>query len=151
MVDTILLWCFFFVGFVLFLFSLRKPPIKDWLLAFFLSSFFATVLGTVVIYFGLIEYFKLGDGFHSNIIYELVLLPVISTYFYQTSYSSGLLIAVFQCLLYTLGLTVVEVLVKVYTNLIHYIYWNWFVTFITVFLFLFGMRTLLKFINQKSE
>jgi len=133
MIDNILLWGFFILGIALFIFGLRRPPIKDWLFSFFITSFFATVLGTIVIYFDLIKYFNLGNGINSGQIYELILLPVISMYFCQTTYLSSILNTIFQCLLYTLGLTVTEILIKEYTNLIRYIHWNWLITLIDEF------------------
>lgn len=151
MLDKVLLFCFLVLGIGLFIFSLRKQPIKDWLLAFFTASFFATVLGTIVIYFNLITYLKLGNGVNAGQIYELILFPVIIIYFYQTTYRSSILNIIFQCLLYTLGLTVTEILIKKYTNLIHYIHWNWLITFATVFFFLLGVRSLLKLIGKKNK
>src|SRR5699024_10154554 len=110
-----------------------------------------TAIGTAVIDLGLIKYLMLGDTFNSGQIYELILLPVVSVYVYQTTYRSSALNIIFQCLLYTLVLTVAEILIKKYTNLIHYIHWNWLVTFITVFGFIIGVRFFLKLINQKSR
>lgn len=145
------MWFFLILGIALFIFSLRKQPIKDWLFAFFTTSFFATVLGTVVIDLKLIEYLKLGDTFNSGQIYELILFPVISVYFYQTSYRSNLLSIIIQCALYASGLTIPEVILEKYTDLIKFVDWHWTYTLLSVFCFMLAIRFLLKLINRKNK
>jgi len=150
MLDKFLLLCFSVLGICLFIFSLKKQPIKDWLLSFFLTAFFANIIGTAAVDLKLLEYLKITPNFDTGSFYELIFLPVVIIYFYQSSYRSNIPGIIFQCLLYTLVLTIAEILITKYTNLIEYTNWNWLVTFITVFCFMIGVRFLLKLINRVS-
>lgn len=150
MFDKILLLCFSLLGIGLFIFSLRKQPIKEWLLSFFLASFLANIVGTAAVDLKLLEYLEITSSLDTGSFYELILFPVVMIYFYQSSYRSNISGITFQCFLYTLVLTIVEIPIKKYTNLINYIHWNALITFITVFCFMIGVRLLLKLINQSE-
>lgn len=153
MIDKILLWSFFILGVALLIFSLRRPPIKDWLLTFFIAAYFAAIIGTIVESMHLIEYPTtfLKEVFSSSLLFESLLFPVINIFFYQSTYRSRTLSIIIQGALYTSVLTIVEVTLKKYTSLIQYPNWNWFLTLVTVFFFLIGLRFLLKLINRKNQ
>lgn len=151
--DTIILWICVALSITLFLLSFRKQPIKDWLLSFLLASYFAYIIGTIVVDLNLIEYPILRPShiFNTGYLYELLFFPIVGVYFYQTSYTSGFKGIIFQCLLYTLALTIVEILIVKYTHLINYLNWNWAYTFCSVFSFMLIIRFLLILINRKNE
>lgn len=153
MIDEILQWFFLILGIALFIFSLRRQPVKDWLLIFFIAAYFATLIGTIVESLHLIEYptrlFK--ETFPSNLLFEAVILPVINMYFYQLTYHSRSVNIIIQGILYTSVLIIGEVIIKKYTSLIVYVNWNWFISFVTVFCFLLAVRFLLKLINRKNK
>lgn len=149
--DELILLFFFVLSIVLFIFCLRKQPIKEWLLSFLLTAYFAYILGAIVVELGWIQYLALGDYVNGGYLYELLLLPVINTYFYQTSYRSTVRGILFQCVLYTTGLTIVEVILEKYTELIEFVSWHWTYTLFSVFGFMLAIRFLLKLINQKSR
>lgn len=148
-----ILWFLLVLGIALFIFSLRKQPIKDWILSFLLTAYFAIFIGTIVADLKLVQYpvNLFGSYFSSSLLFEFVLFPVVTIYFYQTSHRSRMLGITFQCVVYTGGLTIVEALFQRYTDLVEYVHWSWTHTFLSVFCFLFAVRLLLKFINQISN
>ncbi|ALX50557.1 hypothetical protein AOX59_06410 [Lentibacillus amyloliquefaciens] len=149
--EKIILWFLLILGIALFIFSLRKQPIKDWLLSFLLTSYSALILGTIVVEFKLIKYLVLSNHVNAGYLYELLLFPVIGVYFYQTSYRSNLPGIIFQCALYTSGLTIVEVIIEEYTNIVEFVNWHWTYTLLSVFCFMLAIRFLLKLINRKNK
>ncbi|RBW67948.1 CBO0543 family protein [Bacillus taeanensis] len=151
--EQIILWALLIIGISLFFFSLRKPPLKDWLLMFLLSANITTFLGVLVEGEEMLHYPVkfLSDHFDTSILYEYVLFPVICIYFYQTTYHAAYRGIVGQALVYTAALTIVEVGVERYTNLLHYHTWTWVHTFISVFLLMLFLRFMMKLINWKSR
>lgn len=149
--DKLILWFFLILGIALFIFSLRKQPIKEWLLSFFLSSYLAHIIGTIVTNLKLIKYLVLSPHINAGTIYELLIFPITGVYFYQTSYHSNWSGIFFQCALYTSGLTIVEVILEKYTNLIEFVNWHWTYTLFSIFFFMISIRFLLKLINQKTN
>lgn len=127
-------------------FSFRKKPLKEWILAFLLTAYFANFFGTIVAKLNMIKYPEsfLNQYFDSSILFELIAFPVLIVCFYQTTYQSNWPGILLQCTLYTTVLTIAEVILEKYTNLIIYINWNWLTTFITVFFFMLGIRILLE-------
>lgn len=153
MISKILLWLILILGIALFIFSLRRPPLKDWLLAFAIAAYFAVIIGSIVQGIHLVEYpiTFLKEVFPSSLLFESLIFPVVNIYFYQTTYRSSVLSILVQGVLYTSALTIGEVILEKYTSLIEYIHWKWFITFVTVFCFLLAVRFLLKLINRESK
>lgn len=147
--EMILLWLFLILGVVLLSKVLRKPPLKNWLLCFFIASYPATFLGGLVVHYHLISYpVQLFPQFQSNVLYEYLLLPLVCTYYYQASYHKGVFSSWWQALVYISVLTVVEILLEKNTDLLHYINWNWYYSLISQFLFLLLVRWLMWLINE---
>jgi hypothetical protein len=147
--DQFILWALLAIGIGLFFLSLRKPPLKDWLLIFFLSGNVTTFLGVFVEREKMLSYPVkfLSDYFDTSLLYEYVLFPVVCIYFYQTTYYAGYRGIFGQGLIYTAVLTIMEVGVERYTNLLHYNTWTWVHTFISVFLLMIFLRFVMKLIN----
>ncbi|WP_404456724.1 hypothetical protein LG329_15860 [Virgibacillus necropolis] len=141
------------IGIALLVISLRKPPMKDWILIFLLTSYFSTFFGVIVVEENMLDYpIKLfpHEHFDSHILYEYLILPVVCVYFYQTTYHSGYKGIFLQCLIYTSALTIIEVIFEKYTDLLEYNTWTWIHTFIGVFLLMFFVRFLMKLLIRKT-
>jgi hypothetical protein len=152
LVERIILWSLLIIGIALLFSSLRKPPIKDWILIFLLTSYFSTILGVLVVEEKMIDYpiNFLGEYFSSSILYEMLLLPVVCIYFYQKTYYSRYPDIILKCTLYTSALTIIEVLFERYTDLIKYYTWTWVYTFISLFFLMMFIRILMLLINKKE-
>lgn len=151
--DRIMLWSLLIIGISLLFSSLRKPPIKDWIIIFSLSSYFSTFFGVLVVEEKMLEYPVrfLSNYFSSSLLYEYLLFPVVCIYFYQTTYRSRNIIIVLQCMLYTTVLTIIELFFERYTDLIKYHTWTWIYTFLSTFLLMMFIRYLMKLINRKER
>ncbi|WP_214999569.1 CBO0543 family protein [Bacillus sp. ISL-7] len=151
--ERIILWSLLIIGIALFFYSLRKPPIKDLILIFLLTSFFSTFLGVLVVERKMIEYpiSFLSNYFSSSILYENLLFPVVCIYFYQATYYSRYPSIILKCALYTSVLTSIEVLLERYTDLIEYHTWTWKHTFISTFFLMMFIRILIKLINRHER
>ena len=151
--ERIILWSLLIIGIVLLFFSLRKPPIKNWILIFLLTSYVSTFLGVLVVEKKMLEYpiRFLSNHFTSSLLYENLLFPVVCIYFYQTTYHSRYISMVIQCTLYTSALTIIEIIFERYTDLIKYHTWTWIYTFISTFFLMMFVRILMQLINKKEN
>ncbi|CAN7519816.1 hypothetical protein LJR153_003691 [Paenibacillus sp. LjRoot153] len=95
------------------------------------------ILGLLVVEAGWIEYpvreFQIAT--HTSFVFEFLAFPVIACYFvvFYPEYSN-VKIKLMYYIAYTLGITIPEVLIEKYTNLIKYITWTWHWTFISVWI-----------------
>ncbi|MDQ1004958.1 hypothetical protein QFZ28_005498 [Neobacillus niacini] len=149
--ERIILWALLLVGITLLIFSLRKPFIKDWILIFLLNAYLSTLIGVLVVEENMLEYpiRFLDNYFTSSLLYEYLLFPVVCIYLYQKTYNSSFKGIFLYCLLFTSALTVIEVLLERYTDLIEYHTWTWMHTFISTFILMFFIRSIMQLINQK--
>ena len=149
--ERIILWALLLVGITLLIFSLRKPFIKDWILIFLLNAYLSTLIGVLVVEENMLEYpiRFLANYFTSSLLYEYLLFPVVCIYLYQKTYHSSFKGIFLYCLLFTTALTVIEVLFERYTDLIEYHTWTWMHTFISTFILMFFIRSIMQLINQK--
>jgi hypothetical protein len=149
--ERIILWALLLVGITLLIFSLRKPFIKDWILIFLLNAYLSTLIGVLVVEENMLEYpiRFLDNYFTSSLLYEYLLFPVVCIYLYQKTYDSSFKGIFLYCLLFTTALTVIEVLFERYTDLIEYHTWTWMHTFISTFILMFFIRSIMQLINQK--
>ncbi|MBM7585401.1 phosphatidylglycerophosphate synthase [Bacillus pakistanensis] len=150
--ERLILWFLLIVGIVLLIFSLRKPPIKNWILIFLLTSYSSTFLGVLVVEEKMLEYpiRFLSKYYTSSFLYEYLLFPVVCIYFYQSTYQSSYLYMVLKCLFYTSLLTMIEVFFERYTDLIEYHTWTWLHTFISTFFLMMFVRITIQAINKKE-
>lgn len=150
--EKIILWGFFIVAVALLFFSFRKLPLKDWLIIFLFTSYISVIAGTVVVEEKMLAYpVKILDKhFDSSLQFEMLTLPVICLYFYQTSYNSTYTVILLQGVLYTSALTLVEVTLETYTDIIEYHTWTWMHTFISVLTLIIFVRTFAGLVNKKD-
>lgn len=148
--EKVILWGSFIVGIIMLFLSLRKLPLRDWLILFLFTSYISVIAGTVVVEEGMLDYpVKLFEKhFDSSLQFEMLILPVICLYFYQTSYHSTYTGIFLQGLLYTSILTLVEFLLESYTDVIEYYTWSWIHTFISVFILMIFVRVFIELVNK---
>lgn len=149
----ILLSVLIILGFLLLYLSLRKLPVKDGIIVFLFASYIAIILGTIVVEENMLVYpLKLlkKQYFQSSIQFEMFLLPVICLYFYRTTFHSKILLIVFQSVIYSAVVTIIEQLLECYTPLIEYHTWTWAHTFVSVSLFLMSTRSFIELIRRTA-
>jgi hypothetical protein len=151
--ERIMLWSLLILGIALFLFSLQKPPIKTKLIIFLLTAYISTFFGVLVVEKNMLKYpiNLFSNYFSSSLLYEYLLLPMVCIYFYQTSYHSSYFGMVLQCAMYTAALTIIEVVLERYTDLVEYHTWTWLYTLLSIFLLMMVIRILIQFIDMKDN
>ncbi|MDP4550567.1 CBO0543 family protein [Alkalihalobacillus macyae] len=151
--EKTVLWILAGGGICLLLFNLRKSPFKDRLIVFLLSSYYSSILGILVVGEGLLTYpvNLFNSQFDSSLTYEYILFPLIGIYYYQTTFTSTWKGIVWQAVLYSVGITIIEVILEKYTGFIKYESWKWTYTLASTFGFLIIVRYLMKIITYKDQ
>ncbi|WP_205665301.1 CBO0543 family protein [Pseudalkalibacillus hwajinpoensis] len=147
------LWMLAAVGIFLLLFNLRKRPFKDRLIVFLITSYYSSILGILVVGEGMLSYpvNLFNNHFRSSLTYEYILFPLLSIYYYQTTLHSNWKGIVGQTALYSVGITVIELVLEKYTGFIQYESWTSTYTFVSTFIFLIIVRYLMKFITFEDQ
>lgn len=111
--------------------------------AFLFKQVITFLIGLVVVELGLLEYpIRLFASINrTSFTYEYYAFPVICAAF-NVWYPNGLslLIQLGYYVGYTSVLTVIEVIVEKYTELIKFIHWEWYITWISICLSFFISR-----------
>ena len=151
--ERTILWFLLLGGLILLYYGLRKPLTKDTIAVFLMKAYFSTFIGVIVVEEKMLEYPVgfLSGYFDSSILFEYLLYPVVCVYFYRTSYHSTYTGIIIQCALYTAAITIIEVILETYTDLITYHTWTWMYTFISVFLLSLSVRIIMLFVNKMGK
>lgn len=151
--DIFILWGLFILGLLLLFFSLGKQPLTHWLLIYFMNAYFSTFIGVFVVEEKMLEYPVkfLSDYFDTSLLFEYLLFPVVSIYFYQTTYHSKLGGVITLAFLYSATLTGIEVLFERYTGLIEYHTWTWMYSFLGMFLLILVVRGIMELVRRVSK
>lgn len=151
--EKAVLWILAGSGICLLLFNLSKSPFKDRLIVFLITSYYSSFLGIMVVGEGMLSYpvNLFNNHFDSSLTYEYILFPLLSIYYYQSSYYATWKGILWQAALYSVGITVIELVLEKYTGFIKYESWKWTYTFVSTFGFFVIVRYLMKFINFKDQ
>jgi len=137
--DQWILISTYFITILAYLFLLFKRLFVA-IMAFQFQQFLSWILGLWVVEKGWIEYpvreFQVAS--HTSFGFEFLIFPAITSYFVAFfPEKSRNWVKLGYYLAYTASITTTEVFIEKYTQLIKYIHWEWYWTFISIWLSLF--------------
>ena len=126
--------------------------------AFLVIQFITTILGHVVVEFDALAYpvREFSRVNRTSFIYEFLAFPMMCAIFnvYYPAHRSRLL-QIGNYMLYCTVITIIEVFIERYTNLILYLKWNWFWTWGSVLITLLITRVIcvvfFRTVHQENE
>ncbi|HOM42259.1 MAG TPA: CBO0543 family protein [Bacillota bacterium] len=121
---------------MLFLFVPRNK-LREAIVIFFFKQFLTWAIGLAVVQFGLIEYpvRMFANATKSSFDYEFFFYPSTCVVFnLHYPEGKGRLHEFMYFFYYCSIMTIVEVLAERYTNILNYIHWTWYITWITLFI-----------------
>jgi hypothetical protein len=126
---------------IIFMIPKRKRRLA--VVAFLFKQVITFLIGLVVVELGLLEYPTrlFADINRTSFTYEYYAFPVSCAAF-NAWYPNGRspLIQIGYYVGYTSVLTITEVIIEKYTDLLNYIHWEWYITWITVCVSFFIVR-----------
>lgn len=109
------------IGILAFFRLMRKPPVKDWLLIFFLKSYIASILDNLLVKKGYLKYpVSLFKTFDISVIFSYLIFPVACIYFNQVTRNSGVLSIIFTSFLFSAPSAAAEHWLERNTKLVNY-------------------------------
>ncbi|WP_341442912.1 CBO0543 family protein [Oxobacter pfennigii] len=125
------------------LFFVPENRIRHAWLIFLFKQLMTWILGLLVVEYDLIEYpveiFKYANK--TSFTFEYFVYPVICVVFNLHYPGKKTLLKQFiYYLYYCTAITVIEIFIEKYTNLIKYIHWSWYLTWITLYITFFASR-----------
>lgn len=143
----------FIISLGLFINLLRKPPIKDWLLVFFLKSYFATFIDNLLVRKGFLKYpVNLISGFDISVLFSYLLFPISCVYFNQITKTSSVFDIVKKCLYFSVPSAIAEHFLERKTKLISYKKsWNSYYSFLSIAFSFLIVRALMGMIRSFSK
>ncbi|SHR54460.1 Uncharacterised protein [Mycobacteroides abscessus subsp. abscessus] len=143
----------FIISLGLFINLLRKPPIKDWLLVFFLKSYFATFIDNLLVRKGFLKYpVNLISGFDISVLFSYLLFPISCVYFNQITKTSSVFDIVKKCLYFSVPSAIAEHFLERKTKLISYKKsWNSYYSFLSIAFSFLIVRALMGIIRSLSK
>jgi hypothetical protein len=151
--DRLILKGLLIFGLVALPISLRKPPIKDWLLVFFIKAFISSYLGKIVVGKKMIAY---PIRFHSklfkiSIIYDYLLFPLTCMWYNQVTFRSTIQGIFWKSFLFSIPMTLLEAVLERKTDLVKYKKWSPLHTFTSLTATFLGVRLLMEVIRRISK
>lgn len=119
--EKMTLWTLFIAGIFSFIYLLRKPPLKDWLMIFLLKGYMASILDNILVKRGYLKYpVTLFKTFDISVLFSYVIFPVTCIYFNQVTKNSGLISIIFKSIFFSLPSALAEHWIEKKTDLIRY-------------------------------
>ncbi|KQL50725.1 hypothetical protein AN964_24170 [Heyndrickxia shackletonii] len=142
------------ISFLLLFIFVPKQKIRDAWVSFLFMQLPAWILGLAVVQYGLIEYPSrfFAHAVRTSFTFEFLAFPVISVLFnihYPTQ--KGFWWKIFYVFAFPTILVPVEVLILRYTDLVKYIHWTWYTSWISIMLTLLLSYLFYKWFNKKNN
>lgn len=140
-------------GLVSFIKLIRKPPVMEWLIVFFLKGYIASILDKFVVTKNAITYpVKLFKNFNISFLFDYILFPIACVYYNQVTKNSKITGILAKLLLFSGSITIVETWLERETDLVKYKKdWDWFKTLISLSLTFLVVRIVMGFIRIFSK
>lgn len=120
-----------------------KNKIREAWLIFFFKQLLTWILGLAVVEFGLIEYpvRLFPHANQTSFSFEYFIYPSICVIFCLHYPANKVRIRRFlYYVYYCTAITIVEVFIEKYTDIIKYVNWSWYITWVTLFITFYASR-----------
>ncbi len=118
------------IGTMFYVFT--KPPVKDWIIVFFLKGFLSILCDTYFVAKGWLSYPDrfFPNIFQTTIVFAMLAYPLLCVLYNQTSYRSGIGGILTQAVLYSIPPTLFEWWASENTRLVAFHNWTWYYSFL---------------------
>jgi hypothetical protein len=154
--KKLIIWLYFF-GISSFIYLIKKPLAKDWLLVFFIKSYYASLVDQLVVNKGYVKYpIRFPKQIKTSVVFDYILFPISCVFYNQLTKDSRILQCLLKVLYFSVPMTITELWLEKNTQLVKYKKgWNWKNTFYSLsFSFLlvrFSMSVIRRLFNNKYD
>jgi hypothetical protein len=140
-------------GLVSLVYSIRKPPVKDWLLVFFFKGFLSSILDNLLVKNGYLKYpVNLFKSFDYSFIFDYIIYPVTCLYYNQITAKSNILGILIKTLYFSVPMSVAEYVLEKKTKLIEFKKgWNSVTSFFSLTITFLISRTFIAIVRKMNN
>ncbi|MBD8067378.1 CBO0543 family protein [Bacillus sp. PS06] len=155
--DRILLKFLTIIGFALLPVLIRKPPIKDWFLVFFIKGMLTGILDNIVVTKNKVSYpvRHYPKHFKIHLLFDFLLFPIACVFYNQLTYRSSIPGIIFKVFYLSVPMAIIEYFAEKYTNLLKFKNnWNSLYSLISLtctFWFVRASIALIRYIDKKQN
>ncbi len=145
---------FLILGLFLIPFTIRGKHKKDWIIIFLLKGFFSSIMDTLLIKHNKVSYPKrfLPEYFQINVLFDYLLFPISCVFFNQWTYNSKLSGIMIKAFLFSIPMTIFEVIFEKNTKLIEFKkQWTWIHTLLSEMITFIGTRLFIGLVRKFSK
>ncbi|MGE7303753.1 CBO0543 family protein [Priestia megaterium] len=136
----------YFFGISCFIYLIKKPLAKDWLLVFFIKSYYASLVDNLVVKRGYVQY---PTRFQTSVLFDYILFPITCVFYNQLTKDSRIIQCLLKVLYFSIPMTMAELWLEKNTRLIKYKNgWNWTTTFYSLSFSLLLVRFTMSIIRR---
>lgn len=152
--DTIILYSVNLFTVLLLWFFIPRDKLIEAQISFLFMQVLTWLFGAIVVENKLVEYPVrfLENAYHASFTFEYFVFPAVSA-LYNLHFPSkkGWFDKIMYMLAYPTAMTIVEVFLEKYTNLVKYVCWSWYWSFITLLITLVISYAYYKWIFKKIK
>ena len=147
----------YFFGISSFIYLIKKPLAKDWLLVFFIKSYYASLVDNLVVKRGYVQYpTRFPKQVKTSVLFDYILFPITCVFYNQLTKDSRIIQCLLKALYFSIPMTIAELWLEKNTRLIKYKNgWNWTTTFyslsFSLLLVRFTMSVIRRIFNNKYD
>lgn len=132
---------------LLLIFAVNWRYFRDWVVVYLFKTCLDFFWGSPVVKLKLLDYPNrlLPQYYDTSILFECWVFPVLCILYNQITREKGLWPIIYYALLFSTGITGLEYVIELYTDLITYIDWSWYTTFYTLTITFLLSRTFIAF------
>ncbi|WP_062049911.1 CBO0543 family protein [Bacillus sp. JCM 19034] len=130
-----LLYSIFIVSILFLVYLLRRPPIKDWLLAYLFNAFSNILIDAFIVSKRMLSYpvRLFPKVLNSNFLFDTIVYPTIMVLFNQVTRHDSVLLIFSKVFLFTVPILLFEMWAVQNTSFIHWDKgWNWKHSFVSI-------------------
>ncbi|MDD4237926.1 MAG: hypothetical protein PHT62_05165 [Desulfotomaculaceae bacterium] len=135
------------LGLLLLVFAVDWRYFRDWVVVFLYKCLIDSLWGGPVVNLNFLEYpyRQLPRFFEISLLFEFWVFPILCVMFNQVTRKQGFRLILTYAVLFSAGITAIEYPLELYTDLIHYNKWSWYITFVTLVITLLSSRAFIAF------
>ncbi len=132
---------------LLLVFAVDWRFFRDWVVVYLFKTKLDLLIGSMVVERGLISYpYRFaGSLFDTSLLFEVFVFPVLCILYNQVTREHGLLPVFYYALLFSAGITAVEYVLEIHTDLIVYLNWSWHYTLASLVVAFLASRAFIAF------
>jgi hypothetical protein len=146
-------WSILVLSIATMFYVFSKPPVKDWVIVFFLKGFLSILCDTYFVAKGWLSYPVRfwPDTFETTILFAVLAYPLLCVIYNQTSYKSSLSGILIQAVLYSIPPTIFESWAAANTQLVKFHNWTWYYSFLFFLSTFLAVRAAIALIRTYSN